>query len=123
MARLLAPDVAISEDTFEAVEIADIFAAVTVDGVPLADTPYTATIERSQPHDDLVMFDGARAYLAPGAPYGTYQQGVQVILHNGSLPPPLLDEDSDEYAVLSMTFLDPGGCAIPVCSCTVPYCP
>ena len=123
MARLLAPDVAVSEDTYGAVEIADIFANVTVDGVPLAATPYTATIERSQPHDDLVLFDGARAYLAPGAPYGTYQQGVQVILHNGALPPPNLDDDSDEYMLVSLTFLDPGGCAIPVCSCTVPYCP
>ena len=123
MARLLAPDVEVIDDVFDNVEIADIFAAVTVDGLALADTPYTATIERSMPHDDLLMFDGARAYLAPGAPYGTYQQGVQVILHNGALPPPNLDEDSDEFMLVSLTFLDPGGCAIPVCSCTVPYCP
>ena len=123
MARLLAPDVEVIDDVFDNVEIADIFATVTVDGVPLSATPYTATLERSMPHDDLLMFDGARAYLTPGAPYGTYQQGVQVILHNGSLPPPNLDEDSDEYMVLSLTFLDPAGCAIPYFSNTIIFCP
>lgn len=123
MARLLSHDAVVSDDDFANVEIADIFATVTVDGVPLAQTPYTAVVERSQPHDDLVMFDGNRAYLAPGAPYGTYQQGVQVILDNGPLPPPPLDEDSAEYMVVSLTFLDPGGCAIPYFSNTIIYCP
>ena len=65
------PEIAWTDD-FANVEIADIFATVTVDGVPLAQTPYTAVFERSQPHDDLVMFDGnrldrvARAALAIG---------------------------------------------------------
>lgn len=122
MAILLAPDIEASA-TDVSVEIANIFALVTVDGVPLADTPYTATFERSSPHDDVVFFDGARAYLHPGAPYGTYEQGVQVILQNGSLPPPNLDEGSDEYMRVRLNFLDPGGCSIPYFSNTIIYCP
>lgn len=122
MALLLAPDISAS-DTEASVEIANIFAQVTVDGVPLANTPYTATFERSTPHDDLLLFDGTRAYLTPGAPYGTYEQGVQVILQNGSLPPPNLDESSDEYMLVRLNFLDPGGCSIPYFSNTIIFCP
>lgn len=123
MALLLVPDVSISSALLSEVEIADILAGVTVDGVPLAETPYTARVERSSPHDDLFLLDGLRAYVHPQATYGSYQQGIQVILENGDLPPPPLDEGSDEYGVITLSYLDPGGCSVPVCSCTVPYCP